>query len=830
MMMPLLPDSVTSKTGPTGRDRSRATPTSLRFIVVNTLLLWLAVAVASVQVWTIYQDARFVILAAVTTLVGSAIAIAGARFRLSTAAVVAAGVLAFIVLGVPLAVPDAAVAGVLPTPDGIRQLLVATALGWKQLVTITLPVGSYQSLLVPAFVVILVTVVGALTAALRARAGDVAVFGPVIVLLFGIAFGPETARVPLVLVLSLCLLAIVLAWIMWRRWNLRRAAIARLTAATTDVGGAPSVAGEHRILGVRTILSGALIILIASVTAVGATQLFPPLAQREVIRSAIVQPFDPRDYVSPLAGFRRYLQPPTDNAVILSVTGLPEDSFLRIAALDSYDGIVYAVGSDAVDSASGEFTRVPYRFDQSDVSGDPVTIDVTVGDYDGVWLPTVGLLEGVTFQGGDASKLKDSFYYNNNAATGAVIGGLHEGDRYSLDAVLPTQPAPGLVGAFRPGSATVPALGVVPAELDIALSSWTAGAGAQGSQLAAMLEALAETGYISHGIGDEPVSPSGHSAQRITRLLTDQRMIGDEEQYAVTAALMAREIGFPARVVFGFDTTDAAVRADGTVDITGADVTARIEVDTEQFGWVLIDPTPPEREIPKAEPEDPTVVSRPPSVVQPPVVEPPTRDTPTPPESRQQDPEQVSPFFEILELAARIVGVIALVLGLLISPFIAIVGAKLRRRRARRRAATPVERISGGWREFEDSALDHGYTPPAGSTRSQVAREVGGAGPVVLAGIADRAVFSPDSPDDAEADRVWRAVRDLTAAMDSGLTRWQRITARISLRSFGRPAPQARAARREPRAGTRRARKHARKMAERQRRLANQDPQREAHE
>ena len=38
---------------------------------------------------------------------------------------------------------------------------------WKQLLTITLPVGSYQALLVPAFLLVLVTVVVGLSLALR---------------------------------------------------------------------------------------------------------------------------------------------------------------------------------------------------------------------------------------------------------------------------------------------------------------------------------------------------------------------------------------------------------------------------------------------------------------------------------------------------------------------------------------------------------------------------------------------------------------------------------------------------------------------------------------
>ncbi|MDY7555683.1 transglutaminase domain-containing protein [Cryobacterium sp. 10C3] len=58
---------------------------------------------------------------------------------------------------------------------------------------------------------------------------------------------------------------------------------------------------------------------------------------------------------------------------------------------------------------------------------------------------------------------------------------------------------------------------------------------------------------MSHGIGeDEPVSRSGHGLDRISQLFTDEPMLGDAEQYAVAAALLARRLGFPARVVMGF--------------------------------------------------------------------------------------------------------------------------------------------------------------------------------------------------------------------------------------------------------------------------------------
>jgi hypothetical protein len=260
---------------------------------------------------------------------------------------------------------------------------------------------------------------------------------------------------------------------------------------------------------------------------------------------------------------------------------------------------------------------------------------------------------------------------------------------------------------------------------------------------------------------------------------------------------MARELGFPARVVFGFDTSapDDGSAANGTaangsvaggIAVTGSDVSARIEVDTEEYGWVSIDPSPPVREIPDEQPEDPTVVSRPPSVIQPPVEDPPVRTQQTPPDTRQQDPELPSPLLEILGVVVRVLSISILVIAIALAPFLVIIGAKVRRRRHRRRAAGTASQISGGWNEFRDAAVDHGFTIPPAATRSQVAASVGGSGPIVLASITDRAIFSPGEPDVAEVDRIWKASTDLRAGLDIGLTRWQKIKAAVSLRSFAK--------------------------------------------
>ena len=774
--------------------RRRLTPT---YVVANTLFLWLGIGIAGVALWPIYQSPAIVLLVAVTTVVGSTIAVLGAVFRWSSPVVLAATVVAFLLFGVPLAVPLQALYGVLPTLEGLWQLVSGVALGWKQLLTITLPVGNYQGLLVPAFVLVLATSVVALTTALRAKRGGLAAIGPLALFVVALAFGPDYATLPFVL--SLALIVTTFVWLMWRRWYARRAAVRRLAAdaRSTDGTGAP-VPSDHRLFGIRTILASAVILAIAGAAGVAGAVFAPPTTPREVARSTVVQPFDPRDYVSPLAGFRRYLQPATASEVLFSVSGLPEGGRIRIATLDTYDGIVYSVGSEAVTSESGSFTRVPYRFDQSGISGQTVVLDVAVQGYTGVWVPTAGQLESVDFGGARGSELRDSFYYNDTAGTAAVIGGLRSGDDYSLEAVLPDQPDD--LAALRPGASVVPAITVLPDETEIVLDRYVDGVEGEGERLAAMLDGLAAEGYISHGISDdEPASRSGHSADRITQLLTDQRMIGDAEQYAVTAALMARQLGFPARVVFGFV---PEVNGSGATPVTGASVSAWIEVDTEQYGWVTIDPNPPVREIPEEQPEEPTTVSRPQSVIPPQALQPDRQVEQTPQEPAPDEPEADDGWLAIVVFVATFVGWVALGLAVLVSPFLVIIAAKVRRRRLRRRASTPLARISGGWQEYRDAVVDHGVDLPATATRREVALTVGGSQPTVLAAISDRAVFSPREPSTEEADKVWKAVTELSAGLGAGTTRWQRIKALVSLRSLGTVARGGRDSRRTGRPGS----------------------------
>ena len=74
---------------------------------------------------------------------------------------------------------------------------------------------------------------------------------------------------------------------------------------------------------------------------------------------------------------------------------------------------------------------------------------------------------------------------------------------------------------------------------------------------------LRDNGRYSNGGGAQSVITAGHGSGRLTSFLEGKQIIGDDEQYAATMALLANAVGVPARVSL-----------DGTVEPT-APCTAR---------------------------------------------------------------------------------------------------------------------------------------------------------------------------------------------------------------------------------------------------------------
>ena len=741
---------------------------------VSVALIVAMLVAAMIPWWPIYESPAFLVAAAVAIVAGTAVGVLGARFSLPAWAVVVMVFGAYVVLGVPAAVPGRAIAGILPTPAGLVELLAGAGLSWKQLVTIAVPVGSYQALLVPPFLLGLVAATAATTIALRSRYPSAAVLPPALLLLAGIALG--VVHGDLAIEAGLAFLVTTVAWLV-------RVAIANRRAITSGRRVEAALADARRVLGASALIAIALVGATAASVAL-------PVPHRNVVRAELQPPFEPRAHDSPLADFRTAFDPEVENEEMLEVHGLAEGSGIRIAVLDSYDGIVYSVGGPDGTAASGRFTRVPYRLDQPD--GEPVVLDVTVRGYDDVWVPGVGRLERIEFQGDRSEVLAEEFFYNDATGTAAVQGGLEADDRYRATGVVPADPAS--LASLSPGTSVLPPTPDLPEKLAELLDDWAPASGDFGERLAGLIEGFHHDGYVSHGLDGNVPSRSGHSLDRLEDLATDRPMIGDGEQYAVAAALMARQIGFPARVVVGYlpradeSVTDESEPADagGSTIFRAADRQAWIEVQTSSGEWISIDPNPPVRPIPPAEPDEPNIVSRPQSALPPPAERTPVDDLGADPDAAPDDREgDDEAWLQVLFGVLNVAGVVLVGLALITSPFLAIIVAKLRRRRVRRNAPTAAERIEGGWQEFADAAADFGYPITATATRAEQAATVGGLAPLVLASVVDRAGFAPGGPVDGDDVRVWAAVDELQERLGAPRTRRERWRAAISLTSLG---------------------------------------------
>jgi len=772
-----IPPVAAPSTPPRSPARRRDAPErpQLGRLLLTGAVLEALTLVAALAWWPIYESTAFLLLAVITVTAGALLAMAAAWGRWPAPAVAVSVVVLWLVLGVPLAVPAKALWGVLPTLPGLADLAVTTVAGWRQLLTIEIPVGDYQALLVPVFVLLLTaSVIGVSIGCRVARPAlrVMAVVPAAGVLVTGVAFGGSEGFAPLLVGAGFAIL--VVTWL--------------------ALAGSESRLRSGRRSRPATVAAAAGVIAVALVAAVAVTAAVPT-PERSALRDTVEQPFEPGDYASPLAGYRAYLKSPQADSVVLTVTGAPAGSRLVVARMDDYDGVVFSVG--AADGAGALFARVPERLAANQGgSAASVTTQVEVGDYTGVWVPTLGDPLGVSFTGPDAAALQDSLYYSSFLRTAATTHGLTAGDGYQLTSEV-GDATPGVpVTALTPGTGTVSltAPGDVPDAVSSRAAEWAPASASPGERLAGIVAGLT-AGYVSSGLEGEVFSRSGHGSDRIQELLTATPMVGDAEQYATAGALLAEAAGFPARVALGFVIPDGATvagagaesAASGSVELHGRDATAWVEVYTAESGWVALDVTPEPRPIPEKPITDDSTAVQPPQVV-PPAADDLGDQVQSAP--LQQDDQNETPDGALLATLLRIAaiaGIVLAVLAILLAPFLTVIVLKSRRRARRRERGSPRERAAGSWAELVDAARDADLAPPRNATRREAARAIGGLSSVQLADRVDGALYSPDPPDEGQLAVLWATSDEERRRLHGDRGWFARLRARVSPRSLRDP-------------------------------------------
>ena len=785
-------------------------------VVAGALYTAVTVALAAVAAWPIYASWPFVLLVAVSAVAAALVVTLVTWRRWGGWITAAATVAAFLVLCVPLAVPSR-LGGPLEILRGIGEASAGVLVAWKDLVTVDLPVGAYRNLLVPALVVFLVGTVITLSLAQRAdRRSAGAVVSALLMTGFGLFFGRTSPSAPLVwgpfslpapieTAVGLSALLSAVLWLAWRTHDERTRSLRRAGALAAVAPTARRSRTDR-----RRVLTGAGMIVFAAVVTVAVVPWAAGDADRRVLRSATGPERQIAEAVSPLSAYRAMFSDARVDDVLFRVSGegaLPDR--IRVATLDSYDGEIFRSSG----TGEGRFVRVPSRLPTSE--GRAVDAEIEIGDLGGIWMPTAGSLVQAAFAGDRQNQLADRFYYSAEAEAGVQIadGGLVPGDRYRLTATEPT--APDLATLSAPGSPG----GVSGGEN---LRRWVDEhkTGDDGAALASLVQMLRERGYLSHGLAPasgaaaprwaadlagyqvQP-SASGHSLARIDTLfqhLLDREddpraaasgnyvaAVGDDEQFAVATALIAHQLGFPARVVVGARLTsaDPDLPTCEAGACRSADLSAWTEVQGADGRWTAIDVTPQHERSPSLEvtqQRDPENVTE---------VRPDTVDDVVPPAPVQEDntlnDEDRAP--DGLDLAwlwpiLRVAGISLLGVLVLFGPFLAIVIAKAIRRRGRRRDPDPRAAIAGGWEEYVDAGVDSGRELPRSPTRRELAAALGTDGAAHLADEADRAVFSSRTVTADEAAAFWRIVDTERRTLARQRGGWRRLLAAVSLRSF----------------------------------------------
>lgn len=253
-------------------------------------------------------------------------------------------------------------------------------------------------------------------------------------------------------------------------------------------------------------------------------------------------------------------------------------AYWRLMTLTRFDGESWTRGSvgQLPISRTGE---TPFEVN---APGQRVTQRFAIGSLEGHELPLAGIPRAIV-----GSPEMEGRLYIDPATTDLTLNGLMATDTtYSVEATLPRATYEDLAETEvaappTPQYIQTPRLSRAVRELS---DEWTQGAETDVAKLVAIQSRL--RGFDYSVDLDKPTS-----SDYLEEFLLDTR-VGYCQQFATAFALLARDLGFPTRVVVGFLPGQTDIATPDNYVVTGNETHAWPEVLFEGYGWIRFEPTP----------------------------------------------------------------------------------------------------------------------------------------------------------------------------------------------------------------------------------------------
>ncbi|NUK54141.1 transglutaminase domain-containing protein [Streptomyces lunaelactis] len=526
--------------------------------------------------------------------------------------------------------------------------------------------------------------------------------------------------------------------------------------------------------------------------------------------------------VNPLVSLQNNLNQPENREVIRYRTNATstQDIYLRIVALDEFDGAVWKTSQRTIGEVPGVLP-LPDGLNQSVGTTEIKTNISAAGSYKQNYLPMPY----------PATKVAINGRWRYEPAGRTLVGDRGQdtrGAQYSVTSLMVNPAAKQLAAAPPAPDALVKEYTKVPDSLPSVVKRTaldvTKGATSDYDRAVKLQDWFAVSGGFSYNTDVR----SGTGVNAITRFLRDKK--GFCVHFSFSMAAMARTLGIPARVAVGF--TPGSPLSDGTMSVGLKEAHAWPELYFEGVGWTRFEPTPTRGTAPDYT-RDQSPGGGPSSPSQPeasgsaaPTAEPSASDN-CPPQARRLGdcgaaaPRDIQPpadaGTDVKSVLLLTLGVVALVL-LPLLPMLWRIRTRSQRLRAggRRTADVPAgtsldgDAASGGqaaaaarakataaasartlaaWHEISDLAWDHGILPDESQTPRKAAARIVRLGKLEdesaeamhrMAGAVEQVLYAPEPRPGTALEEDTQQIR---AGLRAGVGRGTRLRALLAPRS-----------------------------------------------